>query len=313
MQNLLLAAEVVVPLLVLLAVGALVRACGIVDAVTLTRVNRLIVYVALPSKCLLSLSESDLSRLSESAPVMLFIAAGILLVFLAAELIVPRLCSVPARRGVLVQALTRGNDAVFGYAVASSLLPALEEQQYLLSMAVSTPLFNTLGVLTLELNRGDRVRFWPLVKKVATNPLSLGCIAGLLLNVLGVRLPRVLASPLQSLSELTTPLAFIVLGSQLRFSSLYSNRKALAALSFAKLALVPAIVLAVAMLLGFSGARLVCIFAIFTAPVALASFPLACEYGGDEHLAGELVAVTSVLAIVTVFFFIFTMKQIGGF
>ena len=40
---------------------------------------------------------------------------------------------------------------------------------------------------------------------------------------------------------------------------------------------------------------------------------LACEYGGDEHLAGELVAVTSVLAIVTVFFFIFTMKQIGGF
>ena len=67
------------------------------------------------------------------------------------------------------------------------------------------------------------------------------------------------------------------------------------------------------MLLGFSGARLVCIFAIFTAPVALASFPLACEYGGDEHLAGELVAVTSVLAIVTVFFFIFTMKQIGGF
>ena len=187
MQNLLLAAEVVVPLLVLLAVGALVRACGIVDAATLTRVNRLIVYVALPSKCLLSLSESDLSRLSESAPVMLFIAAGILLVFLAAELIVPRLCSVPARRGVLVQALTRGNDAVFGYAVASSLLPALELQQYLLSMAVSTPLFNTLGVLTLELNRGDRVRFWPLVKKVATNPLSLGCIAGLLLNVLGVR------------------------------------------------------------------------------------------------------------------------------
>ncbi len=163
MQNLLLAAEVVVPLLVLLAVGALVRACGIVDAATLTRVNRLIVYVALPSKCLLSLSESDLSRLSESAPVMLFIAAGILLVFLAAELIVPRLCSVPARRGVLVQALTRGNDAVFGYAVASSLLPALELQQYLLSMAVSTPLFNTLGVLTLELNRGDRVRFWPLV------------------------------------------------------------------------------------------------------------------------------------------------------
>lgn len=68
MQNLLLAAEVVVPLLVLLAVGALVRACGIVDAATLTRVNRLIVYVALPSKCLLSLSESDLSRLSESAP-----------------------------------------------------------------------------------------------------------------------------------------------------------------------------------------------------------------------------------------------------
>ena len=62
MQNLLLAAEVVVPLLVLLAVGALVRACGIVDAATLTRVNRLIVYVALPSKCLLSLSESDLSR-----------------------------------------------------------------------------------------------------------------------------------------------------------------------------------------------------------------------------------------------------------
>lgn len=313
MQNLLFSAEVVVPLLVLLAVGALVRACGIVDAATLTRVNRLIVYVALPSKCLLSLSESNLSRLSECAPTMLFIAVGIFVVFLAAELIIPKLCTVPARRGVLIQALTRGNDAVFGYAVASSLLPALELQYYLLAMSVSTPMFNLLGVLTLELNRGGRVRFWPLVKRVLINPLILGCLGGLLLNVLGIHLPRILVSPLQSLSELTTPLAFIVVGSQLQFSSLYKNRKALAALSFAKLVLVPIVAIAAAMLLGFSGSQLVCISAIFTAPVALASFPLACEYGGDEHLAGELVAVTSVLAIVTVFFFIFAMKQIGGF
>ena len=52
--------------------------------------------------------------------------------------------------------------------------------------------------------------------------------------------------------------------------------------------------------------------AVFGAPTALSSFPLACELGGDERLAGEIVAVTSVCSIVTMFLFIFILKQLGG-
>ena len=48
MENLLLSAEVVVPLLLLMLVGYIVRRTGLMDAAAFAMCNRLVFYVALP-------------------------------------------------------------------------------------------------------------------------------------------------------------------------------------------------------------------------------------------------------------------------
>lgn len=312
MENLLLSAEVVVPLLLLMLVGYIVRRTGLMDAAAFAMCNRLVFYVALPCLCAVSLYESDLANVEGAGGCLLFCVAGITVSFLLALLLVPRFCSAPPRRGVIAQGAVRANDAIFGLAVAGALVPQQEMQVVLLSVSVSIPLFNLCGVTALELNRGGRVGVRVFARKILTNPIIIGCAVGALLNLCGARLPGMLLSPMRSLSALCTPLAFLVIGGTLRFSAMQQDRAAIVWTTLIKLVLLPAVMLVLALLLDFSPAAVITVLAVFGAPTALSSFPLACELGGDERLAGEIVAVTSVCSIVTMFLFIFILKQLGG-
>ena len=63
------------------------------------------------------------------------------------------------------------------------------------------------------------------------------------------------------------------------------------------------------LLLGFRGESIVVALIIFGAPVAMLTYTMAVGMQADDELAGTLVAITSVLSIVTMFFFIFVLKQ----
>ena len=212
MQNLLLSAEVVVPLLILMIVGFIVRRTGLMDASALSKANRLVFYVCLPCLCAVNLYESDLAQLGDAGFCLLYDVGCILIAFFLSLLIVPRVCSKPSRRGVIMQAAIRSNGAIYGLAVASSLVPSDELQIVVLVVSASIPLFNLLGVTALEINRGGRVGAISVIKKITTNPIILGCLVGALLNLSGLRLPNVLLSPMKSLGSLCTPLAFLVIG-----------------------------------------------------------------------------------------------------
>ena len=53
------------------------------------------------------------------------------------------------------------------------------------------------------------------------------------------------------------------------------------------------------------------ILVIFGTPVAVASYPMAVNMGGDGELAGQLVVVSTLLSLATIFLFIFCMAQLG--
>ncbi|MBQ6236442.1 MAG: hypothetical protein IJK54_11040, partial [Clostridia bacterium] len=55
---------------------------------------------------------------------------------------------------------------------------------------------------------------------------------------------------------------------------------------------------------GLRGAELASIFIVFSAPTAMSCMPMASELGGDVKLSGELIAVTTVLSLVTVFLYL---------
>jgi len=310
MENLLLSFNVVAPLILYMVVGVLLRKSGIVDASGFRGANNIVFTVALPILCFRSIASSDLSAVFES-PFLLYSTIGILLLYLLACIIVPRVCRVDRRRGVLILGIFRSNDAIFGLGVAVALLGENNMTLMALAIALSVPLFNILSVISMEHYQGGSVRFWQLLLHILKNPVVLGCLAGFVASWVHLQLPEAIETPLKGIASLTTPLAFIALGGDITFDALRKNRIAITMVSLLRLLLIPAVALAVFLLLGFQGESIVVALIIFGSPVAMTTYTMSVGLGADDELAGSLVAVTSVLSILTMFLFVFVLKQMA--
>ena len=76
-----------------------------------------------------------------------------------------------------------------------------------------------------------------------------------------------------------------------------------------KLVLVPLVFLAISYAFGFRDISLLSLMIMFAAPTAVSSFQMAKQMDGDGDLAGQIVVFTSAFSIVTVFGWIFLLKQ----
>ena len=127
----------------------------------------------------------------------------------------------------------------------------------------------------------------------------------------GIRLPGAVEQPVSALSAAATPTALLILGGTLHFDSISRNRKYIAAVTLIKLICVPALILVCSYFLGFNPVERFVVFAVFATPVATASFPMAAAMGGDASLAGELVVISTVISVFTLFLWIFGMSSFG--
>ena len=73
-----------------------------------------------------------------------------------------------------------------------------------------------------------------------------------------------------------------------------------------RLVLIPLTMISLAYFVGFEGAKLAIILAVFATPNAVSSYAMARNYEADYELAGEMVAASSIFSMVTMFLFIFS-------
>ena len=125
-----------------------------------------------------------------------------------------------------------------------------------------------------------------------------------------IELPVSIEKTVSDISKIATPLAFILLGSSFKFSAFSAYIKQLLITVLGKLIIVPAIILYIAALLGFRDIELTCLLSVFASPTAVSSYTMAQQMDGDDLLAGQIVVFTSLLSIITVFLWIFILKQL---
>lgn len=308
MENLLLSFQVVAPLMIYMLIGVLLRRTGVVDERVMRGANNIVYYVTLPLMCYRAIAASDISAMFDT-PYLLYMAAGILALYALAALFVPMLSKENKRRGVLILGVFRSNDAIFGLPVAAALLGADHLGLMSVTISMSVPLFGILAVVAMERYRGEQVRFGQVLLRMIKNPLLIACFAGFVVNLLNIKFPDVVQKPIDSLAAVTSPLAFILLGGTISFAAVKKNRAAITAISLIRLLAAPLVTVAALLLLGFRGEFIVVALIIFGAPVAMLTYSMAVGMQADDELAGTLVAVTSVLSIVTMFLFIFVLKQ----
>jgi len=308
MENLLLSFNVVAPLIIYMLIGVIVRKSGIADEYILRGANNIIYYVTLPLMCYRALAASDLTTMFNT-PYLLYMAIAILVIYALTALLVPVFCKDDRRRGVLILGIFRSNDTIFGLAVAAALLGENNLGMMSIGISLCIPLYGLLSVIAMERYRGERVKVGKVLLRIITNPIIVGCAAGFIVNLLHISLPTLLQKPIDGLASVTTPLAFVLLGGTISFSAVKKNRAAITVVSLLRLLVIPVIAVGTFLLLGFRGEFIVVILIIFGAPVAMITYTMAVGMQADDELAATLVAVTSVLSILTMFLFIFILKQ----
>lgn len=327
MNSFLFAISAVAPIMIMVAIGYLLKKIKLANADIAKALNRLVFRVFLPCMLFLnvykmdSIGEIDLGYVAYALIVLLVIfALGIPCVMLVTKQ--------GARRGVLLQAVFRSNYALIGIPLAQSLFGEEGLAIATLLSAAAIPAFNILAVISLSVFGDEqKVNVKKILLGIVKNPLILSVLAGV--AALGVRALFIRAgisfrladikpvyTVLGYLSGLATPLALLVLGVQFEFSAVKEMKKEIVFGTLARTVLAPALAIGVAFLFlkeQFSGAHFAAFVAMFATPVAVSSVPMAQEMKGDASLAGQLVVWTTLASALSVFFASWLLKLAGVF
>ena len=206
------------------------------------------------------------------------------------------------------------NFVIFGTLIGTALCGEGNIGGISLLIAVIVPVQNIVSVVLLELFReNSKLSFKKTFGGVLKNPYVIAAIAGFLTQLLHIRYPDVIANVFRDLGRCGTPVALIVMGGLFNFGAVKDNVKTILVGCISRLVIVPAVLIAVTVALGFRGAEFIALMCIFMAPCATTSFNLASAMDSDADLAAQLVVFTSLLSLMTIFLWIFALSQMGIF
>lgn len=310
MNDFLFSMNTVFPLLLMMAAGFAARRLQWLDDSATRQINNCVYRLFLP--LLLCFSIMDTDRYSAiDGRALLFGLAGTLLTFLTLFFLAPRLVKKPAARGVVIQGISRSNYAIFGIPLVMMMYPEADTSVAAMMVVVAVPVFNILSTVALMMYSKERTNAKEIVRGILLNPLILGTALGFLLWRLGVQLPMLLDNPLRKLGSIATPLALFLLGASLDFGKARANARLLTISVLGRLVVVPLVFLPLAVMLGFRDVSLATLIALFASPVAVSSYPMAQQMGGDNDLAVGQVVFTTAFSIVTVFLWVLALKSLG--
>ena len=301
----------VMPLLLLLGIGWAAVRSGITERAFMNRLNTLNYKLFFPFLMFKNVYGAEPENLPTTALILTGVVSLLVLVTLLV-ILVPRIVKDNPRRGTIIQAIFRSNFIIYGIPLTTFVFGEGKASVCGIMVMIMVSMFNILSVIILEYFReGGKVRLGPLLLGIVKNPLLQGCVAGLLCYLLGIRLPVFLKEPVFALGSMASTLALVVLGANLQFAELKKNGRTVTTVLLVRLLLLPLVMVPIGWLIGLRGVELFLILMIYGTPVATASYPMAQNMGGDGQLAGQLVFVSTVASLGTIFLFIFTMSQLG--
>lgn len=310
MTNLLVSFRVVAPLLILMLLGAFMLRVHIFDDATVKKMNTVVFKVFLPALIFNNIYNSSVDDI-KNVNTALYAAAVLAGAFIVSMLVISFIEKEPEKRGVMVQGMCRSNFVIFGVPLCVSVCGEEILGKISVAVAIVIPVINIFSVVVLEYFRGGKPSIKKMLRGIITNPLIIASLLGIITLVSGITLPGIISTAVGDVAKIATPLALILLGASVNLSAVKGNLRQLIVTIAGKLVIVPFIGISAAALLGMRGGDIALLVAALASPTAVASYPMAQQMGGDSELAAQIVAFGTTLCIITVFLWVFVLKQIG--
>ncbi len=313
MEVIRISAAAIMPLMAFMALGYFFQKRNYMGKETTRQLNIVVFRFFLSVMCAETIYKANLHEDVEILPILV-VAISIPLIFIISWLIVPRFVKDKTQIPVMIQGIYKANYAILGIPIAQSIYGADKIGIVSVIAVVLVPMNNILSALIFEKYTGNATSLPKLLLKVLKNPLVVGCLVGIVLNLSGLKIPTWIMSGIVSkISGLTTPLSMIALGASFDFSHIRKYRVHLTWALIARLIITPAILVPASILLGIRSTGLVAILIYAAAPNAVNSYSTAVAMGGDADLANEIVALSSIFSMVTMFGWFVLVGSLVGF
>ena len=313
--DLIFSANVVVPIFLLIMLGYVLTRVKLWDAHFLKIANEVCFKCLLPVLLFYNVATADIFAVF-NLKLILYVCFCACAICGLLFLVVPMFVKEKKRRGVMIQGTFRSNFLLFGVPLGLSI--GGDEGAVLAAVVASfyVPVINMLSVISLYAfsdveNKSLKTAAIGIVK----NPLIIGGVSGLIFSVIrnsiGFEMPVIMDTTLFNIKSAATPLAFLILGGDLKFGNMLRNVKFSFLSVLGKTVLIPAVMLPVSAMLGFDPLEMAILTAVFATPNAVSSYAMARNYEADYELAGEIITLGTLLSVVTMFVFITVARSFG--
>lgn len=315
----------VIPIFLLVMLGIFLRGIKFLKDDFCRIADKLVFNIALPFEMFRSVSQTDFEKIfsEENISIIIFFVIGITLGLGALILITPLILKDDSKRGSFVQGAFRGNFAIFAIPLATNMFGEAGKIAATPLLPVVTIMFNMYAVVVFSIflpkdvdeseKKSKGALILQTLKSIAKNPLIIGILVGLVFSLLkssvGFEVPMFLREPIDEVAGCAVPLALISIGVNFKPENL-KGRIGVAAWSMAvKNIIMPAIAVFIGILCGFRGIALTMILVSFGSPTSVSSYIMAKNMHGDHELAGQILLLSTVCSLATVFVFVFILKQ----
>lgn len=296
LDNLFATAQQVVILYILIAVGFFADKAGLYTEKASKLNTDLLFYIITPMVIVNSFLTIDNSS-DNLKNFGLAAACGVAIHVIGIILIIPFFNKTEKScKGIYKYAAMYGNCGYMALPLAGAVLGA----QGVFYCSAVIMVFNifafTHGIYIIGAQKG-KFNF----KKLLINPGTIGVSIGLPLYLLGIELPHIIASPIQSLAVLNTPVAMLIFGTYIAHTDLKTmfTDKNIYLVSLIKLIALPLIMIAGFKVLNLPKELAMAMAVSASAPSANNTVIFAGKYKLNTGTASKTVALVSFISIIT--------------
>ena len=302
----------IAPIFLIIATGYLLFKTRIVDESVWSAIEHICFYLLFPFLIIRTLSRADLG----SVPVIDFMTVIIVAIIGMSVLLILTQALVRRRfpqSGPSFSSIFQGATRFHGFVAIAVIGPLYGDAGVTLAalaLAIMVPLLNVISVVVLSVygHSDTRPEVVAVVKKIATNPLIIACIVGLLFNWSGV--PDILFDAIDIIGAGGLGLALLAVGAGMNLGQAAQHKMLLTIGVLTRLIGMPAIIIAMSWLVGLDGlARTVAIIA-GAVPTAASAYVMARKMGGNAELMSSIVTFQVIVAFFTLPLFIYIAEQL---
>ena len=290
------------PVFILIALGAALKRFGLTNDTFLSVTDRLIYFIFFPVLLFWKIGAATQSFTPEATRFYLSVLCAVICIYIVSTLYI-WLAKVPAfQAGTFSQSCYRFNSYV-GMAVILSVLGETGVARFGVLIGLVIPLINVLSVTTLIWfsaapgHLGQRLKM--TVISILTNPLVIGCAAGLLYAAFINRFPLFIENTLRLGASVTLPLALLSIGGSLTPQTLKRHLGMATAGAVFKLILLPLVGYLFMHFAKVAESDLTVGLLFFALPTSTAIYVLSAQLKSDTELASATIVLSTTLSFIT--------------